>query len=456
MACCTTTKSTRASAISSSSGLGRRAFIGSAWAAFLRSGSVAAAYPDELLSIEQYTKGKLKPGDVIDAGNVEWVKALLDPVRFEQISSLGRKLVLAPTTTDLTRLNPTAYLEATARNKGKARFDANGNIVTADGKPWIGGNPFPEPTTALEVFAAHTLSWGRHDVSVYAGKEYDIDAAGNLQYQYSSVWAEMAMVGRTVVEPRPYWNGDDDKLRLQSILFTEPADAKGTMYLNVWPYDQRQFPQLYGYLPAFKRVRNFPTNQRFEPLVPGAELYLSDAWAAGDPFLTWGNYRIVQRGPHLAAVSGGWSSEHANWEHKTHGGPKGNLFWDQVVELVPEVIVIEAEPVRYPRAPVGKKRVWFDARTLVPFQMVSFDRRGELFRHFDAAFARYDDGRARVMDGAEPYWSWATVHAYNVQTKRMTRIEQVREVAGGHTMRVNDPSVYDKYLTQAAMLRQGS
>jgi hypothetical protein len=38
----------------------------------------------------------------------------------------------------------------------------------------------------------------------------------------------------------------------------------------------------------------------------------------------------------------------------------------------------------------------------------------------------------------------------------MTRIEQVREVPGGHTMRVNDASVYDKYLTQAAMLRQGS
>ena len=39
---------------------------------------------------------------------------------------------------------------------------------------------------------------------------------------------------------------------------------------------------------------------------------------------------------------------------------------------------------------------------------------------------------------------------------RATRIEQVHEVAGGHTMRVNDPSVYDRYLTQAAMLRQGS
>ena len=436
-------------------GLLRAGVFGSAWSAFLRTGSVAAAYPDELLSIELYTKGRLKPGDVIDSGNVEWVKDLLDPVRHQQIATMGRKLVLAPGTTDLTRLNPLAYIEATARNAGKARFDATGNIVTTDGQQWIGGNPFPEPSSPLEVFAAHTLSWGRHDVSVYASKEYDLDPSGNLQYQYASVWAEMAAAGRTVVEPKPYWLGEPDKLRYQSILFTEPTDVRGTIYLNVWPYDQNQFPHLYGYLPAFKRVRRFPTNQRFEPLVPGAELYLSDAWAAGDPFLTWGNYKVVHRGPHLAAVTGGWSSQHPNWEHTTHGGPKGNLFWDHAVELVPEVIVIEAEPVRFPRAPVGRKHVWFDARTLLPFQMVSYDRRGELFRHFDASFASYDDGKGRVMDGKQPYWSWATVHAFNAQTRRMTRIEQVREVAGGHTMRVNDPTVYDKYLTVSAMQRLG-
>ncbi len=447
--------SRRAFLESTRKGLLRAGVFGSAWAAFLRTGSVAAAYPDELLSIEAYTKGRLKPGDVIDAGNVGLVKNLLDPVRYHQISTLGRKLLLAPTTTDLSLLNPLSYLEATLRNKGKARFDNAGNIVTTEGKPWIGGNPFPEPSSAVEVFAAHTLSWGRHDISVYAAKEYDHDAAGNIQYQYSTVWSEMAAVGRTVVDPKPYWMADTDKLRYQSILFTEPFDARGTIFLNIWHYDQNKFPDLYGYLPAFKRVRSFPANQRFEPLVAGSELYLSDAWAAGDPFLTWGNYQIVQRGPQLAAVSRGWTSAHPNWEHKTHGGPKGNMFWDQVVELVPEVIVIEAEPVRYPRAPVGRKRVWFDARTLTPFQMVSFDRRGDLFRHFDASFSLYDDGKGRVMDGKQPYWSWATVHAFNVQTQRMTRIEQVREVAGGHTMRVNDPTVYEKYLTLSAMQRLG-
>lgn len=430
--------------------------IGSAWSAFARSGDMAGAYPDELNSIEEYSRGRLKAGDVISHDNVDLVKDLLDPVRYRQIMDMGRRLTLAPTTTDPYRLNPAPYIEATLRNRGSAVFDAKGNVVTRDGRPWIGGNPFPEPQSAAEVFAAHTLSWGRHDASFYAAKEYDLDEAGNVLYRYASGWAEMAAIGRTTLDPKPYFTGHEDKVRYQSVFFVEPADSRGVAYLNIWAYDQTQFPELYGYVPAFKRVRRFPTNQRFEPLIPGSELYLSDAWAAGDPFLTWGNYRIVDRGPYLAAVSGGWNSDHPNWEHKTHGGRHGTLFWDTTVELVPEAIVIEAEPIMFPRAPVSKKRVWFDARTLLPLAMVSYDRRGQPFRFFDGAFSVYDDGKSRVMDGKNPYWSWATLHAYNVQTNRMTRIEQVREVGGGHAMRVNDQSIYEKYLTIDALQRLGS
>ena len=34
-----------------------------------RDGTAEAAYPPELLSIEAYTKGKLKPGDILNAEN---------------------------------------------------------------------------------------------------------------------------------------------------------------------------------------------------------------------------------------------------------------------------------------------------------------------------------------------------------------------------------------------------
>ena len=360
-----------------------------------------------------------------------------------------------PQTRDLYRLNPHDYIEATLRNAGRARFDATGNVVTEAGKPWIGGNPFPDPKSGVEVFAAATLSWGRHDVSLYAVEEKDLDPKGRLAYEYEAVWVEHQPVARITLDPKPYQPGHKDKLRYQTILFVTPKDVRGTSFLNIWPYDQNQFPDLYGYLPAFKRVRRFPTNQRFEPLITGNTLYLSDAWAAGDPFLTWGNYRIVHRGPYLAPVADSWNPAHPNWRHGTHGGAKGLTFWNTEAQLVPEAIVVEAEPIRYPRAPVSRKRVWFDARTLTPLTMVSFDRRGEIFKSFDGAFSLYDIGGRQVLDGARPYWSWTRVHAFNVQTNRMTRLEQVREISGGYRMRVNDPSLYNKFLTVSALRRLG-
>lgn len=420
-----------------------------------RSGDITKAYPEELLSIDVYTKGRIKTGDEITAANVEYVKDLLEPIKYAQISQMGRRLRVIKTTTDIMQLSPWEYLEATFRNRGKARFDQRGNVVVADGKPWIGGNPFPGAQTAIEMFAGLTLSWGRHDASFYAVKEYDLSPDGELAYQYESGWAELMAVARVTLDPKPYWPGHEDKLRYQSVFFVSPEDVRGTSFLNVWAYDQHQFPDLYGYLPAFKRIRQFPTNQRFEPLIPGSTLYLSDAWAAGDPLYTWGNYRIVGRGPMLAAVSGGWNPDHPNWEHRTHGGPKGQTFWNTNVELVPEAIVIEAEPVGFPRAPVSRKRVWLDARTQLPIGMVSFDRRGQPYRSFDGAYGLYAADGKVFMDGKHAYWSWTHVHAFDLQTRRMTRLEQVKEISGGYRTSVNDSSVYDRFLTREALVRLG-
>jgi len=423
-----------------------------AWAA----GNPARAYPDELLSLEVYTKGRISEGGVIDASNVALVRDLLDPVRYTQILEMGRRLHVAATTTDPMRLGPWEYLEATARNHGQARFDIRGNVVTADGNPWIGGIPFADSPTAIQLFAGLTLSWGRHDAAFYAIRESDLSAEGDVRFEYESGWAEMSPVARVAMAPKPYWPGHEDKLRLQSVFFQSPDSVRGTSFLNVWPYDQSTFPELYGYVPEFRRVRQFPTDQRFEPLIPGSTLYLSDAWAAGDPLYTWGNYRIVDRRPMLAAISGGWNADHPNWEHGTHGGPKGKTFWDTTVELVPEAIVTEAEPIRFPRAPIGKKRVWFDARTQLPIGMVTFDRRGQPYHSFDGAYGLYESSGHEFLDGAHPYWSWCHVHVFDIQTGNMTRLEQVRSISGGHATRANDPSIYDKYLTNAALMRLGA
>jgi hypothetical protein len=426
------------------------------WKTIATTGDITKAYPEELLSIEGYTKGRIKTGDEITAANVEHVKDLLEPIRYEQIVKMGRKLKVAKTTTEVMRTSPWDYLEATLRNAGKATFDAKGNVVAPDGKPWIGGNPFPDAKNGLELFASQTLSWGRHDASFYAFREFDVDPSGEVLFSYEGGWAELSPVARVTMEPKPYWPGFEDKLRYQTVFFTKPNNLRGTSFLNIWPYDHSTFPELYGYVREFRRIRQFPTDQRFEPLVPGSSLYLSDAWAAGDPLYTWGNYNIVGRGPFLAGISGGWNADHPNWEHNTHGGPKGNSFWDTTVELVPEAIIVEAEPVKFPRAPVSKKRVWFDARNQTVIGMVSYDRKGQPYRSFDGAYALYESGSKRVMDGKHPYWSWAHVHASDIQTGRVTRLEQVRQIENTHFSGANDPKMYDRYLTQKALMALGA
>jgi len=428
-----------------------------AWDAIAASGDVSKAYPDELMSIEGYTKGKISTGGEINASNVELVKDLLEPIRYQQILKNGRKLKVAKTTTDVMRLSPWEYIEATLKNSGKARFDAAGNnVVNSDGLPWIGGNPFPNPKNGIELFAAQTMSWGRHDASFYAIKINDVNIEGDIRFRYEAGWAEMSPVARVSMDPKPYWKEQMDKLRFQSVFFTKPQQFRGTSFLNIWDYDQTKFPALYGYVANFRRIRQFPSDQRFEPLLPGTTLFLSDAWAAGDPLHTWGNYKIVGRGPFLAGLSNSWNADDPNWEHKTHGGPKGQTFWDSTVELIPEAIIVEAEPTKFPRAPISKKRVWFDARNQVVVGMVTYDRRGEPYRSFDGAYSLYESGSKKVMDGKHPYWSWTHLTCSDIQTGRVTRLEQVQNIEGAHVSGANDPTMYDKYLTQAALMRLGA
>src|SRR3546814_19602414 len=115
------------------------------------------------------------------------------------------------------------FLEASLNNKGKAKFDANGNIVEASsGKPWIGGLPFADAKTANEAISNLTLSWGRHDYCQYAIRQWDNAPDGNQAYQYDFVWAALQAQAR--IDGNVFQN-KNDLLRLQSVWFTEIGRA---------------------------------------------------------------------------------------------------------------------------------------------------------------------------------------------------------------------------------------
>ncbi len=424
-------------------------------------GAVTKAYPDELLSIEAQTKGKIKVGDIISKDNVEHVKHLLDPGIYEQVSGVeGRKLRIAAPELNPRDLVSGDYYEATLadiKSGHAAKFDANGNVTDQNGKRWQGGLPFVNPKSGVEVWANMCLNIGRADNACYVIEQKDYGANGKQEYHYNFQWVELNSTARA---DRKTFRGLENELRRQSVYFAADAEVRGTSFLSVWDYDMRKIPDLYGYLPEFRRVRQFPANQRFEPLVPGAVWFLSDPWAAGDPYLTWGNHKIIERKPMLGAWSSDFSRHDDNWEPpRQKDNPK---FFDVPFSLAPEVIVTSCEPTGYPRSPVSKRVAYVDARNGMAASNIRYDRQGKLWSNFEMAHGQFKgggkDGKRLIVgaDGKSPAWSWTYVHIYDFQNRRMSLCNHSKGAAGVQARFQADPDwLFDTYCTQQALQSLG-
>ena len=446
----------------SAAGLGGAGVLGALWPMAGESGDTSKAYPDELLHIDAYTKGKVNVGDVINADNVELVQDIVDPMLFHEISQDGREIYIQPTLTNLETMYPPFYLDATLRNQGLAVFDEKGNVRTKDGQPWVGGSPFPDPKTGAEAQMNISISWGRHDNLFFAIPTYALSPEGDIDYRYDFVWSEQQAAGLVHSSRQsPYLEGKEDWLRFNTLWFTSPNDVKGTSVMNNWHYDQNKFPEFFGFLPAFKRVRRFPSNQRFEPVIAGLSVFTTDFWAAGDPMRTWGNFKIVARQPMLMSMHDQWHPEHEFWDLPLVGGPKGNTYMRTGKSLIPEVIVFELEPTGYPRAPVSKRRIYLDARSVSVGTAISYDRKGKLWKSFEFGHTHWKKGshEVKASDGrTETGWSWT--HANDIQSRRMTRFHNAKSLESGAWPSLWDPEpegdLVSDFMTHAALRRLGT
>jgi hypothetical protein len=128
------------------------------------------------------------------------------------------------------------------------------------------------------------------------------------------------------------------------------------------------------------------------------------------------------------------------------------------VEFCPEVLVIEAEPTGYPRAPVGKKRVWLDVRNMAYVAYVTFDRKGELWKSFEVGWSQQSKGDKVQLDSkGHPEWGPTHVHSFDVQSGRMSRLYLAEQLSNGLKGEYDrQADAYDKYLTVQAIRRLGT
>jgi hypothetical protein len=368
----------------------------------------------EVPTIEGHTKGRIKAGDVVTKDNVDAIKALITPGTFEKVVKYGMQLPLYPTTTEPGLLVPERWLQATERNRGQAVLDTKGQLWTKDGQPWIGGFPFPEPKTGLEMmWNMASPVWTEYaDDFCYLGGEHLI-AAGHISRSLEWIYAGIGTVGRIYTDPRPYYPDYTHELYRLVLTYTQPFDYKGTSILTVRPYDQTLLERASGYIPAVRRVRQFPTSQRWESPA-GNDIFRSDLNGHNDPLGYW-DWRLVTKQPMLGtSLSDGYQVDRV--PAVAGRFPRGR--W----ELRPEVYVVEGVP-KDPASPYSKKILYVDGVMRRAMMVDFYDRRGELWKTAVYFFARLGKGAEMLVSYNHPH------HCMDLQADHVTYIyidEQAR------------------------------
>lgn len=347
------------------------------------------------------------PGDVIDAANVaDYSDYLLDSSVL--LIKKGEILEVTPKSEAGVLTHPD-YAATTQRNLGKAKLlDEYGTLGLADGSPWPGGTPFPDPKSALEVMvnfqqATFTLQgddWGSENGPYRpVSRIMFIDGEGKLYKDIVMAAGQINMTGRTILDPVPSIAGYENEILRRYLAFVEPYDVKGIVTLDIQYQDQTRLPESYAYLPSFRRVRQVSTAQRADS-VAGSELTQSDLGGFSDPIGLW-TYKILNKKEMLVAVKD--SIEPV--AYPTVPTLLNNYFSQprRKVELR-EVYIIEALP-RFDTV-YSKKVFTIDAEMFRTSDFSIYDNQGNLYKAVQQDWDMAENGR--------PIPTWLSF--YNFQT----------------------------------------
>lgn len=410
--------------------------------------SIATAYPEELLSVEKYTKGRVKPGMVISREEADRVRELCPAGLYMELTR-GAQIKIAETTTSADALVPPYWVEATLRNRGQAVLDNRGQLWTRDGRPWIGGDPFPEPGSGLEAMWNHTFNQARYDDTREVANELHIDNSGAVLREGVGFVVRIQTVGRLAVEPKPILPEYQKELYRAMLTLLKPFDVYGLASNTTIYYDAAKLPDTDLYIPTLKRTRRVPSTQRFEPVSPYAVYFISDLGLHNDPLLTW-SWKLVGRKPMLGP------SPH-NRGAFARGAGKDDFIFPQVKEkfprstweLRPEMLIVDGAS-HLEGSPYSRKRMYIDAIYHRAQTANMWDKAGRLWK-----FSVYYWGDTGVTDnmGATARELTGIVFAdlqkdYHSNIFFYPRVEDV-------DFKVNANFKIEDWNTPSAMLRRG-
>jgi hypothetical protein len=330
-----------------------------------------------------YDQTKIKPGMVINKGNVETVKEFLDPAMYQFIKEGWYEITVAETTSfDL----PPAYVEATKKNLNSTKLE-KGNLVG-----FAAGRPFVEEPSAKDPQAGEKLAFN-NKYALIAGDggtiypfywKYRDLKSGKVERQIKFEVHSLNFKHRTTEQPTPEITPNpDDIFRGLYLRVEEPFDVKNTQLLIQRNEDDLKRDNAWLYLGFQRRVRRLSAGQTTDAFL-GSDLMIEDfegynSRVADNKWTYKGTQTLLlpyYNHNELPELSDEFK-EPDGYRYAAFGG-QGGCF-PKVTWQLRKVYVIEAEPTDSSH-PISKRIMYMDAQTGFFSRTISYDRAGKLWK----------------------------------------------------------------------------
>jgi hypothetical protein len=328
--------------------------------------------------------GVFKLGGVINQGNVEQAKEILDEGMYYMIKQGWVEVPLGSTTSF--KLNDT-YVQATRDNADKVSLGEQSGVING----YVAGRPFPEEPNVGDPRAGEKLAWNyRHSVhfgdsgmiSPFYWKYRDMKS-GKVERQMKFEFRAMNWKHRTTREPIPEFTPNPSQLfRTIYMGVHEPFDVKNTQLLIHRFENDLKRDNAWLYLGFQRRVRRLASGQITDSFL-GSDLMIEDFEGyngrISDMKWTFKGTRniLLPFYDHNAMELTDEFKEEDGYQYIDYHG-QGGCF-PKITWQLRKVYEIEVVPVD-PNHPVGKRVMYMDAQTATLPRIVIYDRAGKMWK----------------------------------------------------------------------------
>lgn len=359
-------------------------------AAGLLSPAMATTEADVENSFNPYKNGfpsfpGLSVGTVINKGNVEQFKDVLDPGMYLTVKNGWTEVKVGPTTQFQVDRH---YVDATKANINKTKLGAKVGEISG----FIAGRPFPDEPDMADPRAGEKMAWNfKYNINMgdntYIGPfywKYRKLMTGVLERTISFKFYFLNFKHRVQNPPVPEITPNPANLyRGTYAQVLEPQDLKNTQLLIQRFDDDTKLDDAYLYLGFQRRVRRLATGQTTDAFL-GSDLMIEDfeGYNGRVAEMKWtfkgAKNLMVPLYNHNEMKLSEEYQESDGYRFIDFGGQGGcfpNITWQ-----LRKTYVLEAEPV-LPSHPIGKRVLYIDAQLFSIVHVTTYDRKGEMWKN---------------------------------------------------------------------------